>query len=1025
MNMHQWMLHTMCLHLLGRLMIRKLVFAAIVLWCSAQTALAETTNRFELSSPVDHSCIGLLWCTEQSAQGHSVDGLLWLYSSEERGDYARMAIRPFYSMEEDPTRKLLRRSFLWPLGTYERRSDSIWTHVIPFYWHSERPGHDWTLAAPLYFASHDGDVSWQHLFPLISRQRIGNYYASNYIFGPVFISTSDTRRSLAEWDFLFPLVHHHVDPESTHTRVAPIYWSGEDRAYNESYRYVLPFYGSSDNQTGTSQFLFPLYGRTDDFRRKVSRFTMLGLPPVNGWTEIPTLSLFEHVRSATTDSHRLFPLYQYASEANDSRELDVLLLYHHRSAADGMIDRFFPFYHYADDTKHQLQALDVFGNDELSWFRYEATPGWSRHRLLGLYGYDHGQNGSFQLSVLGHRELSLYVHQQEGRLTKDRLIPLHEYSRFGDSSTLSLLGLSDLSLYRQESSPTLFQHRLFPLYRYRHNLAKDETEFDAALLYRHVASRTHVSDRLLPFWDYANSTATPSWRLSLLGLDVLALYHHHHDEARTVDHMFPLYGYRHEADGLTRVSAIGFPPSDRSTTWSLYEHVASPTAVTDRLFPLYRYTDDRKQDETTLDVALLYRHAASPAQVTDRVFPLWNYTGMKTTPSWQLSLLGLDALAFYHHDQNETRTQDHLFPLYGYRSQTDADTRISAIGFPPSGQSAAWSLYEHVATPTAVTDRFFPLYSYHVDSATETRSLSAFWLFWQTTSPTIHRTSLIPLASVSTNDDTNEQSWSLMSLEPALPISWLRHTRNPLSTHGRFFPIYDYQHDEASTALSVGGVSQLALYRQEDNLTASARRLFPLFSHSHDRVQDISHTNILMTYWHTQAPDYTSDTLLPFWHYAHHTAQHDQRFNALGIGRFSLYEHRRTPTTTSDRLFPLYEYSSNHETGRAEFSALWPHVQYKSQHGSPISASLLWWLLSYDRPDEAHSNLHIFGGSRMAIIRHVTSPEASTFEFSPILPGFRYRSEAGRGNSWDLFYGLIGTNSIGEKIKIRLFWMTL
>lgn len=108
-------------------------------------ALAEEDGE---SQDIRRHCIGLLWCTEQSANSTSTDGLLLLYSAEERGSYSRLAVRPLYSMEEDPTRDLLRRRILWPLGTYERRGDHTWAHVFPLYWHSERPGQEWTLHRP-------------------------------------------------------------------------------------------------------------------------------------------------------------------------------------------------------------------------------------------------------------------------------------------------------------------------------------------------------------------------------------------------------------------------------------------------------------------------------------------------------------------------------------------------------------------------------------------------------------------------------------------------------------------------------------------------------------------------------------------------------------------------------------------------------------------------------------------------------------------------------------------------------------
>lgn len=217
----------------------------------------------------------------------------------------------------------------------------------------------------------------------------------------------------------------------------------------------------------------------------------------------------------------------------------------------------------------------------------------------------------------------------------------------------------------------------------------------------------------------------------------------------------------------------------------------------------------------------------------------------------------------------------------------------------------------------------------------------------------------------------------------------------------------------------------MALYRNEHTSTEDLHRLFPFYRHHHDHLRDATSTSVLFFYQQERSPQHTSRTLLPLWQHEHRTDPESSRFNALGIGSLSLYEHDSGPSTTSDRLFPLYNYASDHETGQAELSVLWPLAQYQSQHGRLTSASLLWWLIAYDRPDEAHSNFHALGGSRMAMIRRVTSPEASIFEFNPILPGFRYRSETGSGSSWDLFYGLVGTDSAGEKTRVTLFWVPL
>ena len=209
---------------------------------------------------VERHCIGLLWCTEQSANSTSTDGLLWLYSAEERGSYSRLAVRPLYSMEEDPTRDLLRRSILWPLGTYERRGDQAWAHVFPLYWHSERPGREWTFTIPLYMKSIHGDSAWHHLFPLFSRHVMGEYYSRNFVLGPLLITTRDTRTDLAQWDLLFPFFHYRQDLNSSNSWLFPIYWSGEDRSKGDAYRYILPLYGSSDSPSQHYNFLFPFYG---------------------------------------------------------------------------------------------------------------------------------------------------------------------------------------------------------------------------------------------------------------------------------------------------------------------------------------------------------------------------------------------------------------------------------------------------------------------------------------------------------------------------------------------------------------------------------------------------------------------------------------------------------------------------------------------------------------------------------------------------------------------------------------------
>ena len=989
-----------------------------------------TANVREDSQDVQRLCIGLLWCTEQSAGGTSVDGLLWLYSSEERGSYTRLAIRPIYSMEEDPTRNLLRRSFLWPLGTYERRGDTAWTHVFPLYWHSERPGQEWTFTTiPLYLKSIDGDSASHHLFPLFGRHVVGEYYASYSVLGPLLMTTSDTRTDLAQWDLLFPLFHYRHDLNASNSWFAPLYWSGEDISKGEAYRYLLPLYGSSDSPTQHYHFLFPLYGYADNVPAQVRRVALLGLPPAKGFPGMPSLSLFEHVTTANEISHRVFPLYRYATSGTSTSTFDALLLYRHHTDPAETVDRFLPFYAYEANLLTQTHEFDVFGYRELSWFRHQTDPNLTQSRLLGIYNYDGSRDGALQVSALGYRRGSLFFHRAQNDLTENRVFPLHDYFRHGDTSTLSLLGMSEVALFRQETTSTLTRQRLFPLYRYRHDRAQDETEFDAAFLYRHLTSPTQVADRLLPFWDYAGATAKNDWRFSLLGIDALALYRHDVDDAHTLDHLFPLYGYRSEPDSGTRFSALGLPPIGRISAWSLYEHDQSPALVGDRFFPLYRYRHNENRQESSFDMlgmgaASLVHHESAPTLVANHVFPLYRYAHDEEATETTVNVLGIEPVSLFRSQSSPLHHDHHLFPLYGYH-QAGEIQRFSAVGLPAIGGIPALSFYAHNATAASLHDRLFPLYSYRSDDTTDTRSFSALWMFWRTTSPTLSKTSLFPIASFSNDKAAGQQTVSILGFEPALPVSWIQHSWGDQQDRGLFFPLYDYRREGDRDSLSVGGLSYIALYRQEHSPTVRSHRLFPIYSHSHDLEHDVVDTNILLAYQRMRTPSRSTDTLVPLWHYEGTDDQTESRFNALGIGSFSLYEHHADAAGTTNRFVPLYKYASNHETGDAEFSLLWPLADYNSRQGVVTSASVLWWLASYERPDETHTQFHLLGGSKMAMLRRTTSPTESIFEINPVIPLYRYRHGTDGGTSWDLFYGLIGMESTQERIGAKLFWITL
>jgi len=81
--------------------------------------------------------------------------------------------------------------------------------------------------------------------------------------------------------------------------------------------------------------------------------------------------------------------------------------------------------------------------------------------------------------------------------------------------------------------------------------------------------------------------------------------------------------------------------------------------------------------------------------------------------------------------------------------------------------------------------------------------------------------------------------------------------------------------------------------------------------------------------------------------------------------------------------------------------------------------------VSCDSPDQTHSDFHLLGASKMALVRRMISPGESVFEFNPIIPLYRYRHETERGTSWDLFGGLVGMDRAKEQTRMKLFWLSL
>ncbi|MCG3110209.1 MAG: hypothetical protein MCM46_00170 [Candidatus Manganitrophus sp. SB1] len=951
------------------------------------------------------TCFGLIWCTEEKDGSVSRDAL-YLYSSEQREGFSRLSVRPFYSHEIDLKADYVRRSILWPLGTYEKKGNDIWFHVFPLYWHEEHPRERFTLFFPLYFNYLKDENSYFHLFPLYGHHARGESYDRYFVLGPLFIYTQDLERERRQWDFLFPLVSHRSDREGSATRVLPLYFSEYDHTSGQAYRYLLPIYGAWESPAFSHSFLFPLYGSEEDKKASERRLSLLGLPPIRALRPLPTLALYEHVSASDRTTDRFFPIYRYARWFNEDRtEIDALFLYRHQSSPGGVLDRLFPLYRY--EQSQQNTHLSLVGYQELSLFWYQRTPqevkshlfplynkesdsrsdanqlgliGYGplslyRHertalgmtdRLFPLYSYKEQKEG-IDFSLLGVGPLAFYRHQQRADGTRDRFFPLYDYESVGAQRALSLLGVSELALYRQEITPSQVRHRLFPLYAYHRDLLKDKTEIDGLLLYRHQTSPSATSDRL-----------------------------------------FPLYGYRRSGKSV-RFSLLGFPPTGNDWTLSLYEHAESPSLIEDRLFPLYRYRHHLVNGERQWDALFVYQHRQSETFTKDALLPFHSYEHDILRQERRMGLLGVPPLMLFESRSTPAESTGHLFPLYGYRKRPE-ERRITLLGLPPIGDTSL-SLYEHRTSEGEVVDRFFPLYRYAHNLKRDEIDFNLLLFYQHHETPQRTDDFLFPLGNL-----TREGTKTDLSVIGYGPLSLFRYINDGTALTHRFFPLY-YSRSRLEGEETF--LNALLIYTHRATPKALYDGLFPLYSY--ERVAGKSALSIvgfseLSLYRHTGSKEKTTDRLFPLYGYEQEKGNGGWSFGMIGVPPLSLYAHKSSPASVEDRFFPLYDYERREDRFAVSFVGLRDLSLYRHEQTASLTRDRLFPLYDYRSDAVAGSrSFGLLGVSSLTLYSHRSTAREVDDRLFPL---YGYREDRTDG-AWRL--SALGLPPIGSGPALALY----
>ena len=819
---------------------------------SAQTPVDLKTDP--VLTGENRFCIGLLWCEEKKDGSVSTDALFYLYSSEERKDFSRLAVRPFYSYETDFKNDAVRRSILWPLGTYEKTGDDRWFHLAPFYWHSKSPNLDFTFIPPLLY----GD--WET--PQLTRKFFFPFYGSEETK-----STQEHRVSslgLPPIAALTPYptlaIYEHLTAKDLVTdRLFPLY-RYENNIQQENRRFSLIGYRALSlfwydaNPIFSEHHLFPLYSYEENKVREYYRFGILGYD---------ALSLYHHMQTPSMRVDRLFPLYDYQAEGED-RAVSLIgvsdfAIYRKVTTQTQTQERFFPVYGYRKDQITKETAWDIF-----LLYQYLQTPAQTRHTLFPLYDYSNDREKSAsQFGLLGLSPLSVYYHQSSPSITRAHLFPLYGYrQRSGEGLRFSMLGfpptdsLITASLYEHTATPMITTDRFFPLYRYFKNHQSGELQWDALLIYQHQQTPTYIKDTLLPFYHYQHDIAEKKWQLGLvgvppftlfrqqrsymettghlfplynfknnpetderkigfLGYDDFSLYQHKNKPNAVSDYFFPLYGYR-QSGASRRFSLLGLPPIGESPSLSLYEHGTKADRLIDRFSPLYAYYRDDRTKERALNLLLLYNHHASPERVEDIFFPLYRYSRNSLQDETRINAL------LYWHTSTPRSTHDGFFPLYHYEQEKEGYQSISLLGI------SKYALYRHERQPTLITDQFFPLYRYRHDLNAEKIRFNAMLLFHYKEDTTNRGHFLFPLYSYKNDMAKGEQRIGLLGFAP---ISLYQHLKTQEKTDDRLLFLYHYRSDAVLKETDFSLLWPLIHYKSQNGKVTETSVLWWLFNY--------------------------------------------------------------------------------------------------------------------------------------------------------------------------------------------------
>lgn len=412
-----------------------------------------------------------------------------LYGVYRRGDSVsrHLLLFPLYSKIEDKKISLKAWDFLWPFFHYESSPQTLYLRALPVYLRNRTAAYDFNTVIPFYWSFTGTGRKYLHIFPFYTQITKEDGYVKKFIFGPLYISTSDQRAGLSRMDILFPFFSSSLRKNERRSWLFPVYYHRRN---------------PSESFTIGSLFLLPPY-----YYRKVR-------PEEKNFHLWPFYGRYQ--KSSYKEYSTIWPLFKFGHDSpQDYTNLNLLLFYRRREGSDSKTS-FFPLWW------HETSAFQI------------------TDKTLFLYNYDRaGRTKSLQLLWFLTPEVRIFNFESSPEKSGSSFFPLFFYSRQINLKSLQFLWFftPKVSIFNFEATPENLRHSFFPLYSYKHSNIKDKdsevSEFRFLWrLIRDYKTKDSAIFEFNPFYYYERSAREGSYWAILGGLFGLETDVNHHKKIR-------------------------------------------------------------------------------------------------------------------------------------------------------------------------------------------------------------------------------------------------------------------------------------------------------------------------------------------------------------------------------------------------------------------------------------------------------------------------------------------------------------